>query len=65
MYTAIGIIVGLILFAAIIVSYLEYKEDIKEQEEFKENLGKFETRTGALHHDRVNERTTIPKRYDR
>ena len=54
MYTAIGIIVGLVLFAAIIVSYLEYKEEVKEQKEFKENLDKFE--------DRINERTTIPKR---
>jgi uncharacterized membrane-anchored protein YhcB (DUF1043 family) len=62
MYTAIGIIVGLVLFAAIIVSYLEYKEEVKEQQEFKENLDKFETRTGALSNDRVNESTTIPKR---
>ena len=29
---------------------------------FEKNFKKFKTRTGALSNDRVNERTTIPKR---
>ena len=56
MYTAIGIIVSVILFVAIIISYLEYKE---EQKEVKE---KCKTRTGALENDRIFDRTTILKK---
>ena len=62
MYTIIGIILGFIFACFILISYLEYKSDVEEQKEFKENMEKFETRTGALSNDRVNERTTIPKK---
>tara|TARA_Y100001973_G_C5186174_1_gene328003 strand:+ start:618 stop:815 length:198 start_codon:yes stop_codon:yes gene_type:complete len=62
MFTIIGIIAGFILSCFILISYLEYKSEVNEQKELKENLDKFETRTGALSNDRVNERTTIPKK---
>ena len=62
MYTIIGIILGFIFACFILISYLEYKSDVEEQKEFKENIKKHETRTGALSNDRVNQRTTIPKK---
>jgi Na+/melibiose symporter-like transporter len=62
MYTIIGIILGFIFACFILISYLEYKSDVEEQKEFKENIKKYETRTGALSNDRVNQRTTIPKK---
>jgi predicted RND superfamily exporter protein len=62
MFTIIGIIAGFILSCFILISYLEYKSEVNEQKELKENLDKFETRTGALSNDRVDERTTIPKK---
>lgn len=62
MFTIIGIIAGFIFSSFILISYLEYKSEVNEQKEFKENMEKYETRTGALSHDRVNERTTIPKK---
>ena len=73
MYTIIGIVLGFIFACFILISYLEYKSDVEEQKELKKNLEKvekriktnmekFETRTGALSNDRVNERTTIPKK---
>tara|TARA_Y100001951_G_C11233177_1_gene235874 strand:- start:318 stop:515 length:198 start_codon:yes stop_codon:yes gene_type:complete len=62
MFTIIGIIAGFILSCFILISYLEYKSEVNEQKELKENLDKFKTRTGALSNDRVNERTTIPKK---
>jgi|TARA_R100000084_G_C4647071_1_gene147398 uncharacterized membrane-anchored protein YhcB (DUF1043 family) len=62
MFTVIGIIIGFLATGFMLISYLEFKEEQRNQKEFKENFKKFETRTGALHNDRVNERTTIPKK---
>ena len=41
---------------------MEYKYSVNERKKFEKNFNKFKTRTGALSNDRVNERTTIPKR---
>tara|TARA_R100001163_G_scaffold188_2_gene310 strand:+ start:323 stop:520 length:198 start_codon:yes stop_codon:yes gene_type:complete len=62
MFTVIGIIIGFLATGFMLISYLEFKEEQRSQKEFKENFKKFETRTGALSNDRVNERTTIPKK---
>ncbi len=62
MFTVIGIIIGFLATGFMLISYLEFKEEQRNQKEFKENFKKFETRTGALSNDRVNERTTIPKK---
>ena len=62
MFTVIGIIIGFLATGFMLISYLEFKEEQRNQKEFKENYKKFETRTGALSNDRVNERTTIPKK---
>tara|TARA_R100000697_G_C5374808_1_gene178372 strand:- start:283 stop:480 length:198 start_codon:yes stop_codon:yes gene_type:complete len=62
MFTVIGIIIGFLATGFMLISYLEFKEEQRNQKEFKENFEKFETRTGALHNDRVNEHTTIPKK---
>ena len=62
MFTVIGIIIGFLATGFMLISYLEFKEEQRNQKEFKENFKKFEKRTGALSNDRVNERTTIPKK---
>ena len=62
MFTVLGIIIGFLATGFMLISYLEFKEEQRNQKEFKENFKKFETRTGALSNDRVNERTTIPKK---
>ncbi len=62
MYLAFGIIVLIAFIGLIIISYLEYKADAKQNEKLKKNMNKHITRTGALHNDRIHERTTIPKR---
>tara|TARA_R100000781_G_scaffold112748_1_gene80291 strand:- start:1148 stop:1354 length:207 start_codon:yes stop_codon:yes gene_type:complete len=62
MYIAIGIIFGFLFTGLLIIHYLDYREEQRNQKKFKENFEKFSTRTGALSNDRINERTTIPKR---
>jgi len=57
-----GILLGCIFICFLIVKYIEYKYNENQKKKFNENFKKFETRTGALSNDRVNERTTIPKR---
>ena len=37
-----GIIVGVFVFAFIIISYLEYRADLHEMHKLKENLKKYE-----------------------
>jgi|29_taG_2_1085357.scaffolds.fasta_scaffold24085_2 lipopolysaccharide export LptBFGC system permease protein LptF len=62
MYLAFGIVVFISIIGLVIISYLEYKADAKQNEELKKNMNKHITRTGALENDRIHERTTIPKR---
>jgi lipopolysaccharide export LptBFGC system permease protein LptF len=62
MYLAFGIVVFISIIGLVIISYLEYKADAKQNEELKKNMNKHTTRTGALENDRIHERTTIPKR---
>ena len=65
MFTVIGIIIGFLATGFMLISYLEFKEEQRNQKEFKENFEKFETRTGALHSERRSERTSIPIRNGR
>jgi uncharacterized membrane protein (DUF106 family) len=62
MYTIIGIILGFVISLFLLISYLEYKQTQHSIKQFNEDFSKFKTRTGALSNDRINERTTIPKR---
>lgn len=62
MWIAFGIIVGFMLAGSFVVSYLDHREEQRNKKKLKENMKKFETRTGALHSDRIYERTSIPKR---
>jgi|TARA_Y100001938_G_C7946250_1_gene356905 uncharacterized membrane-anchored protein YhcB (DUF1043 family) len=62
MFTIMGILLGCIFICFLIVRYIDYKYSVHENKKFEKNLKKFKTRTGALSNDRVNERTTIPKR---
>ena len=62
MFTIMGILLGCIFIFFLIVRYMEYKYSVQEKKKFEKNFNKFKTRTGALSNDRVNERTTIPKR---
>jgi len=62
MYLAFVIVAAIGFTGLLIISYLEYKADSKQNEELKKNMDKYTTRTGALQNDRTHERTTIPKR---
>ncbi len=62
MWIAFGIIVGFMLAGSFVVSYLDYREEQRNKKKLKENMKKFETRTGALSNDRIYERTSIPRR---
>tara|TARA_R100001530_G_scaffold108579_1_gene76114 strand:- start:3477 stop:3665 length:189 start_codon:yes stop_codon:yes gene_type:complete len=62
MYLAFVIVAAIGFTGLLIISYLEYKADSKQNEELKKNMDKHTTRTGALQNDRIHERTTIPKR---
>ena len=56
MWIAFGIIVGFMLAGSFVVSYLDHREEQRNKKKLKENMKKFETRTGALHSDRIYER---------
>ena len=62
MWIALGIIIGFLLAGNLIITYLDYREEKRNQKKLKENMQEFKTRIGALHSDRQYERTSIPKR---
>tara|TARA_B100000401_G_C52654997_1_gene647349 strand:- start:199 stop:396 length:198 start_codon:yes stop_codon:yes gene_type:complete len=62
MWIALGIIIGFLLAGNLIIAYLDYREEKRNQKKLKENMQEFKTRIGALHSDRHYERTSIPKR---
>jgi hypothetical protein len=62
MIKLILILSGCVFISFLIIRYMEYKYSVNERKKFEKNFNKFKTRTGALSNDRVNERTTIPKR---
>tara|TARA_R110002020_G_scaffold123146_8_gene279347 strand:+ start:966 stop:1154 length:189 start_codon:yes stop_codon:yes gene_type:complete len=62
MYLAFGIVISIGFMGLVIVNYLEYKADAKQNEELEKNMNKHITRTGALENDRIHERTTIPRK---
>jgi|TARA_R110002020_G_scaffold448292_1_gene661042 hypothetical protein len=56
LWIILSVIVGFFFLSIIIISYLEYIIEKEAYFNFKKNLEKHETKTGALLNDRKNEK---------